>query len=79
MTYIRREFEKAFIKNWEEKFYNQMNMPAPREMALWAAKWAMEKCADFVEKDIMENNDGHYSYLLEDKIRQFAKELQEEK
>lgn len=41
---LREEFEKAFWKTWGTKQFHDSDKPI--DIALWAAKWMLEKVTD---------------------------------
>lgn len=63
---VREEFEKAF-NTWQKEMMLEVSSIGPQEASLWAAKWAMERCAFDAEP---------YSVMLTEHIRQLAKELE---
>ncbi len=64
---VREEFEKSFIEAKCSSIHGD-----DFKIALWAAKWMAERCADLV---VSEDVDDHASSFLEKKIRLLAKEL----
>ena len=77
MSDIKKEFEKAFDDAGIEP-----NDPwTPKQIALWAARWAMERCAkitmdlaSFDDSDI-ESAKSARSFVTATLIRQQSKEL----
>lgn len=68
---IREEFEKAFDETPASAW-------TPKAMALWAAKWAMERCAKEAKESLhpcTSAGRNAQSHII-GKIRQLAKELQ---
>lgn len=64
MSDIKKEFEKAFDDAGIEP-----NDPwTPKQIALWAARWAMERCAKLVDSDSQPWAQG--------RIRTLSKELE---
>ncbi len=65
---IREEFEKA----WEKEQWSFKDADDPKHIALWAAKWMAERCANMADEiKRLNTNPDELAY----DIRQLAKEL----
>lgn len=79
---LKEELEEAFEERWgHHKLYDlDLKYQRLQEIALWAARWAMERCADETDKDessVLERQDGQDLVRLRvrDRIRKMAEEL----